>query len=155
LASSLWFAMVRGPVRLFILGVVFLGVVATAVLAYNSMLPKSRREVLPPASVPPVVDLCEQPLQHRVDGTFTPLFCSGGAINKEAWRYAAQDNPEVMRLGRDPAPSAVATAIQNDLRNLESGWGECSAAVLAAAYYGWTFHIDPVDGLPFDCPILR
>jgi len=146
---------VASSVRLLILGVVLLGVIATAVLAFNSMVSNTRPEILPPASVPPLVDLCELPLRHNADGTLAPLFCSGGAINKEAWRYIARDNPEVMRLGRDPTQDGLVTAVKNDLRDRESGWGECSAAVLAAAYYGWSLHIGPVEGLPIDCPIVR
>ena len=30
---------------------------------------------------------------------------------------------------------------------------ECSAATPAAAYCGWNFHLKPVNGLRFDCPI--
>src|SRR6266480_3014581 len=69
-----------------------------AVLACNDLRAGKPVEILPPASVPPVAALCSEPLSHAVDGTFTPLFCSGGELNKQAWTYMAGDGTEVMRL---------------------------------------------------------
>lgn len=112
-------------------------------------------EVLAPATVPPVAGLCTAQLASDMGGTVSPLFCSNGDINRLAWRLIATDNPDVMRLGRNPRPADVGEAAARDLRDRMSGSRECSALTLSAAYYGWNFHIDPVTGLSLSCPILK
>jgi hypothetical protein len=141
--------------RWWLVGIGLVVAVVIAVLAFNDMRARMPGEILPPASVPPVVALCSQPVSPSVDGTVSPLFCENGALNKQAWISLAADGTEVMRVGRDATPAAVLLAIRDDLRDRESGARECSAALLAAAYYGWSFHVAPVDGLPIDCPILN
>jgi len=134
-------------------GILIAGVVA--VNAFNTMQTVLSPNILAPASVPPVVGLCTQPLTTSVDGPVTPLFCPNGEINTVAWKNLAAGGSNVMALNRDSGPGEVRAAIEKDIQYRQSGIGECSAALLAAAYYGWGFHIDPVDGLPLDCSILK
>jgi hypothetical protein len=137
------------------LALAFLLVVASAVTAFNAMRHATAESTLSPATVPAKIAICRVPLHHSLDGTFSPLFCSGGELNRDAWTFIAADHPEVMRLGPDASREDVTAAIEHDLQDSESGARECSAALLAAAYYGWTFRIDSSAGLPLDCPIVR
>lgn len=130
-------------------------VIGAAVLTYNALSTAGSAPTLAPATVPSEDPVCSQPLHHSIDGAFSPLFCSGGEINKDAWTYIAGDGPQVMKLGRDVGPRDVAAAIESDLRDAESGRRECSAALLAAAYYGWKFQIPAVAGMPIDCAIIQ
>jgi len=130
-------------------------VAIVAVVAFNATRTMFNSEILPPATVPPVAGLCTEQLQHSPDGTVSPLFCPGGEINTLAWSYLATNNLQVMGLGRSAGPGEVRAAIAQDLRTHASGPVECNAALLAAAYYGWDFHIDPVDGLSLGCAIVR
>jgi len=126
-----------------------------AVVAFNAIRTMFSSEILSPATVPPVAGLCTEQLHHAPDGTVSPLFCPGGEINTRAWSYLATNNLRVMALGRSAGPGEVRAAIAQDLRTHAPGPVECNAALLAAAYYGWDFHIDPVDGLSLDCAIVR
>jgi len=138
-----------------LLAVALLIVVVMAVMAYNWKRTTISAAILPPATIPSKDAICSQPLHHSIDGSFSPLFCPGGEINRDAWTYIAADGPEVMELGPNANPQGVMSAIQQDLQNSESGSRECNAALLAAAYYGWDFRLEPIAGLPLDCPILR
>ena len=125
---------------------------AVAVAAFNS-LQDSRPRTLWPAKVPPVVGLCTEQLSQDQNGDVAPLFCSSGEINTLAWNHLAGENLEVMTLGPHPTHAGVVTAIEQDLKARATSTEECNAATLAAAYYGWNFHIQPVSGLRIDCPI--
>jgi hypothetical protein len=124
---------------------------AVALVAFN-LLHSSPRP-LAPATVPPAVGLCTAQLNRDQNGNVSPLFCSSGEINTLAWSYFAQQQLTVMALGPHVTPADVITAVEQDLRLRASATTECSAAMLAAAYYGWNFHIQPVSGLRTDCPI--
>jgi hypothetical protein len=125
---------------------------AVAVAAFNS-LQEIRPRTLWPAKLPPVVGLCTVQLGQDQNGDVTPLFCSSGEINTLAWNHLAGEQLEVMALGPHPTHAAVITAIEQDLKARATPTEECNAATLAAAYYGWNFHIQPVSGLRIDCPI--
>jgi hypothetical protein len=125
---------------------------SVAVAAFNS-LHSSRERTLWPANVPPVVALCTVQLSQDQNGDVSPLFCSSGEINTLAWNHLAGERLGVMALGQHPTPAAVISAVEQDVRGRASPTEECNAAVLAAAYYGWNFHIKPVSGLRLDCPI--
>jgi hypothetical protein len=105
----------------------------------------SQRIVLPPASVPPVVDECSKQLEHAVDGTVGPLTCEGGKINQLAWQqYAGDLDSLTLSLGPNATPEQVAHALCSDLR--ESGATYPIVGQLyeiAKLYYGWQFGIDP------------
>jgi hypothetical protein len=136
-----------------LIGVLVIGAVAVAAFIAVQIL--SNAEILSPATVPPVTALCTAQLTTAEDGTISPLFCSDGQLNMRAWDYLAADNLQVMALNRNAGPDKVRAAITEDLRTRASGPRECNAALLAAAYYGWSFHIDPVAGLALDCAIVR
>jgi hypothetical protein len=125
---------------------------AVAVAAFNS-LHSSPPRTLWPATVPPVVALCTVQLSQDQNGDVTPLFCSSGEINTLAWNHLAGEQRGVMALGPHPAPAAVITAVEQDIKARATPTEECNAVTLAAAYYGWNFHIQPVSGLRLDCPI--
>lgn len=125
---------------------------AVAVAAFNSLEPASPM-TLWPAKVPPQVGLCTEQLSYDPDGNVAPLFCSSGEINTLAWAYMAQEQLRVMSLGPRAGAADVRAAVIQDLTARESAAAECSAAQLAAAYYGWNFHIKPTLGLRLDCPI--
>lgn len=96
------------------------------------------RQVLPPATVLPLIDLCSSPVQVFQDGNAGPLFCSSGALNVLAWRFFAQLNPLVMSLG----PSATLADVKGALCAGAGGGNitlpeEDSAYSLAAAYNDW------------------
>jgi len=131
---------------------VFIAVCAVAVAAFNSLQDISPR-TLSPAHVPPVVGVCTAQLSVDQNGNVSPLFCPSGEINSLAWNHYAQEQLRVMAMGQHPKPSDVETAVEQDLKARASATAECNAATLAAAYYGWNFHIKPVSGLRLDCPI--
>jgi hypothetical protein len=131
---------------------VLIFVCAVAVAAFNSLQDISPR-TLSPARVPPVVGVCTQQLNLDQNGNVSPLFCPDGGINTLAWSYYARQQLSIMAMGQHPKPSAVEMAIEQDLKARASATAECNAATLAAAYYGWNFHIKPVSGLRLDCPI--
>ncbi len=111
-------------------------------------------EVLPPAPGPPVVGLCTQQLSIGPDGNASPLFCPNGEINRLAWKYFAGAHLSVMGLGIFASDTEVASAIGQDMRGNATSTMECSAYRLSAAYYGWSFGVDPTAGvLKGGCPI--
>jgi hypothetical protein len=111
-------------------------------------------EVLSPAPGPPVVALCSEQISIGSDGNVSPLFCSNGALNRLAWKHYADAHLSVLGLGIFASDTDVATAVGQDMRGNSTGPMECSAYRLAAAYYGWSFGIDPTSGvLNGGCPI--
>jgi hypothetical protein len=124
---------------------------AVALVAFSHL--HSSPRPLWPAKVPPAVGLCTEMLSYQPDGSVSPLFCPSGEINTRAWSYFAAQQLEVMALGPHVSPADVTTAVEQDLKARASPTTECGAAMLAAAYYGWNFHIQPTSGLRTDCPI--
>ncbi len=128
---------------------------AVFVAAFNAMRYGQDSPTLYPAAVPSMTAVCTAQVHKSGDGSIAPVFCDDGSINQVAWRQLAADDLKVLRLGRRSTPADVIDAITADLKARETGPRECSAALLAAAYYGWTFHINPVVGLTLDCAILK
>lgn len=126
-------------------------VVAVAVVAYQLGRRTAGSEVLPPASVPPVVGICSAQLSYGADGNASPLFCSNGEINRLAWEYFAKGNPRVMALGPNASDSDVESAVSSDIVG-STGPIECSAFQLAYVYYGWSFGVNPTSGAIEGCP---
>lgn len=139
------------------IGLGLLLAVGVAVAAFESLEPGNRAEILAPATVPPVGELCTQPLDYsQLPNEVSPLFCQNGDINRTAWEQIRHDGPVVvMTLGRNPKPYEVSDAAARDLRSHMTPAWECDALELSAAYYGWTFHIDPVSGLLLSCPVMK
>lgn len=142
-------------VRRLALGIGALAIVgAVAASGYLMGRGPAGPEVLSPAPGPPVVGLCSEPLTIGSDGNPSPLFCSNGSINRLAWKYFANAHLSVMGLGIFAADTDVASAIAQDTRSGSTGSMECSAYRLAAAYYGWSFGVDPTTGvIKGGCPI--
>jgi hypothetical protein len=104
--------------------------------------------VLTPATLPPVSDECTLTLMHEADGNVTPLLCSTGGVNIQAWDYYRQGSvgskpmtpSQTMALGRVATADQVLQAMCADYSNI---YGTdpltISAEHLAAAYYGWHF----------------
>jgi hypothetical protein len=101
-------------------------------------------QVLPPATDMPAGMLCSTPITTASDGNAAPLLCSSGAVNVQAWAYYADISQSVLGLGANPAPEQPISAMCDDIaHNGASRAQEASGYRLAAAYYGWTFDIDP------------
>jgi len=102
------------------------------------------QHVLPPATDPPVGQLCSKPIATTSDGNATPLFCSNGAVNVLAWAYYGAVSASILSLGLNPSSGQPRAAMCDDLaHNGAKQTQEVSAYRLAAAYYGWTFTFDP------------
>ena len=102
------------------------------------------RQVLPPATDVPVVNLCSTPLQTTANGNATPLFCRGGEVNVPAWKFYANVSPSILGLGLNPTGGQVQAALCDDFnRSHATKSEEESGYALATAYYGWTFNLKP------------
>ena len=102
------------------------------------------RQVLPPATDPPNVDLCSKPVVNTGDGNVLPLQCSTGALNVQAWTYYSTISASILSLGLNPSPAQPPSAMCDDIaHNGASRSQEAAAYRLAKAYYGWTFDLDP------------
>jgi hypothetical protein len=102
------------------------------------------RQVLPPATDPPNVDLCSKPVVNTGDGNVLPLQCSTGALNIQAWTYYSTIGASILSLGLNPSPAQPQSAMCDDIaHNGASRSQEAAAYRLAKAYYGWTFDFDP------------
>lgn len=143
------------PIHAVWVGLAGVAALLVAAGAFNAMRAEFSPQTLYPASVPSLDSLCSVEVHSSIDGDVSPLFCSDGSINTNAWAEFAANAPTVMMLGRNATPADVMSAMTFDLRTNMSGTRECSATVLAAAYYGWNFHVNPVSGLTLECPILK
>jgi hypothetical protein len=102
------------------------------------------RQVLPPATVMPAVDLCSADLVGTANGNVYPLLCQSGAVNVAAWRFYVQVSSNILALGRDVALEQVQAALCADQsQNHATYVEESSAYEVAAAYYGWSFTPEP------------
>jgi hypothetical protein len=98
-------------------------------------------QVLSPARELPAVPLCSVAPVRTANGNVWPLFCRGGAINVQAWRFYAGLTPSVLAAGSKATSSEAYAALCRDayVTNVEREYG----FELAAAYYGWKFSLDP------------
>ncbi len=102
------------------------------------------RQVLPPATDPPNVDLCSKPVVTTSDGNVRPLQCSNGALNVQAWTYYSTISASILGLGLNPSPAQAPSAMCDDIHhNGASRAQEPNGYRLARLYYGWTFTLDP------------
>jgi hypothetical protein len=102
------------------------------------------QQVLPPATDPPLGQLCSRPVTTTQDGNVTPLLCSSGAVNVQAWTFYSSISASILGLGLNPSPAQPQAAMCDDLaHNGATRVQEVSGYRLAAAYYGWTFTFDP------------
>jgi len=113
----------------------------------TTTVPTPSRAILAPATTPPVVDECTQPLTYANDGSFSPLTCADGTqINTLAWNAAAKSNASVLGLGADALPGSVQVAACNDVKNSTIPI-ETDAIQLAVLYYGWQLNFDPAQDM--------
>ena len=102
------------------------------------------QHVLPPATDSPVAQLCSKPITTTADGNATPLFCHSGALNVLAWAFYGSVGASILSLGLNPNPGQPEAAMCDDMaHNGATRVEEVNAYRLAAAYYGWTFPLDP------------
>jgi hypothetical protein len=102
------------------------------------------RQILPPATDAPVVNLCSKPVAATSDGNVIPLQCSSGALNVRAWTFYSSISASVLSLGLNPTQGQVQSAMCDDIaHNHATRPEEASGYRLAAAYYGWSFNFDP------------
>jgi len=102
------------------------------------------QQVLPPAPDLPVANLCSAALTTTADGNATPLLCSSGAVNVQAWRFYASVSASVLGIGLNPTQGQVESAMCDDIaHNHATRPEEASGYKLAATYYGWSFNLDP------------
>lgn len=101
-------------------------------------------QVLPPAGDMPAGKLCSAAIATTADGNVTPLLCHDGAVNVQAWSFYSDISQDILGLGLNPAPAQPVAAMCDDIaHNGATRAEEASGYRLAAAYYGWTFNIDP------------
>ncbi|HET7339456.1 MAG TPA: hypothetical protein VFK22_07905 [Candidatus Dormibacteraeota bacterium] len=101
------------------------------------------KQVLAPATDPPVANLCSAAIATTADGNASPLICKSGAVNVQAWRFYATVSASVLGLGLNPTQGQVESAICDDLNhNQATRPEETSGYTLASTYYGWSFAID-------------
>ena len=102
------------------------------------------QQVLAPAPDLPVANLCSAQLTTTADGNATPLLCSTGAVNVQAWRFYASVSASVLGIGLNPTQGQVENAMCDDIaHNHASRPEEANGYKLAATYYGWSFNLDP------------
>ena len=126
----------------------------TTTAASTTTTTNPARQVLSPATTPPVADECSDPISQSADGNPYPTICpADGGINVVAWRYIANSYSNILGLGASASEQQVLHAMCNS----PTPGGEIStAANVAAAYYGWPFANDPAftgwyPGNPTDC----
>src|SRR5690242_18483857 len=57
------------------------------------------QRVLPPATDPPVANLCSKPITTTSDQNAVPLFCTNGAVNVLAWAFYGAVGASILGLG--------------------------------------------------------
>ena len=110
------------------------------------------RQILPPAKSLPVVALCSQPVIIQTDGTASPLICSNGGLNVQAWKFFARLTPRVLGVGPTVSLARLQIALCRDVNVSHASLAqEMGAYELATAYNGWNFATDPTAVLPSGC----
>jgi hypothetical protein len=99
-------------------------------------------QVLPPATVLPVVPLCGTPIQLYQDGNAGPLVCADGGIVVAAWTYFGPIDPNTLSVGPSPTVTTVEAAMCADLVLHATNPMVEIDYKLAAAYYGWHLSFD-------------
>lgn len=101
--------------------------------------------VLAPATVPPVYAECNVPVSHSMDGNLYPLLCADGGVNIRAWDgYTSYIGGPLFLLGRHADAAVVVAAMCEAYYHKPADATAVevqSAEELAAAYYGWKFHV--------------
>jgi hypothetical protein len=112
------------------------------------------RQILPPAKSLPVVALCSQPVITQPDGTASPLICSNGGLNVQAWKFFARLTPRVLGVGPTVSLARLQIALCRDINVSHASLAqEMGAYELATAYNGWNFATDPTEILATSgCP---
>ncbi len=92
--------------------------------------------ILPPATTPSSVGICQPQLSFGADGDVSPLFCQNGAVNVLAWRYFQSAYPAIFALGAYATPNQIQ---QVTSKMSPPSPDADSAYCLAKAYYGWSY----------------
>ncbi len=98
------------------------------------------RQILSPATTPPVVDECSAPLTYGADGDSNPSCPGGGGVNVLAWKYLAGSYPVILGAGSNATEQQV---LQTMCESSPPYSQVQTAAQLAATYYGWGFATVP------------
>lgn len=114
--------------------------------------------ILKPASVPSKLAECSATLSYDSNGNPSPIQCSNGALNIQAWNALAALEPTVMKLGYSPTQKQVQNGIclDGNAANQDSTAAisaplETSVYQLSSLYYGWHFSINPTQLLTSGC----
>lgn len=99
----------------------------------------SQAKILKPATVPPKVAECSQPLAYSSGGNISPYQCSNGDLNVNAWEALSGLELKVMSLGYNPSASLVRSTLCRDAKTNAAGYIEQTAYLISALYYGWNF----------------
>lgn len=134
-----------------------LPVTASKTSASNSTTTNSFA-ILKPATLPPKIPECNAPLSYATNGNPSPIQCSNGALNIQAWNALAATEPTVMKLGYSPTQSQVESAICADANAANQFQSaavtapiETTAYKIASLYYGWHFSINAMAMINAGC----
>ena len=91
-----------------------------------------------------MANLCTTQIATTANGNATPLFCTDGSINVQAWNFYSGVSASILGLGLKPTAGQVQSALCDDLvHNHATRLEEVSGYQMASAYYGWKFNMDP------------
>jgi hypothetical protein len=98
------------------------------------------RQILSPATTPPVSNECSMPISESADGNPYPSMCPTGGVNIPAWRYITISYSNILGLGAGASEQQVLQTMCAS----SVPYGDVSlASEVAATYYGWSFASDP------------
>lgn len=105
------------------------------------------KAVLAPATVPPKVYECNQPISFNSDGSSGPISCPNGDINVTEWNALAALEPKILTLGYNASENQIEETLCSDVRANISNPIEKVNYQIASLYYGWQFNNDPTNVL--------
>lgn len=110
----------------------------------TSATPANAYAILSPATVAPKVAECDQSVSYSSSGVPSPLQCSNGYLNADAWSALSAQEPKVMSLGYSPNASQIQSAVCSDVTAAASDSApgadnsiETAVFQISALYYGW------------------
>lgn len=100
-------------------------------------------KILSPATVPPKVPECSQPISFSSNGNSGPVSCANGYLNTKEWHALVGLEPKIMTLGYGPTAAQVQSTLCADVHANISNPIEETAYRISSLYYGWHFSSDP------------